>query len=399
MNDNEDSWREAPFRISMALNGPFIVPPRQTDKRNRRRSPSRSRSRSRSRSPNRKERAPKEQRRFKEYSEEDDDELMSDAGSDYSDASGFQRGGRSRGSGRDRAGSDVSVGDYGDRSRKRGRRDSRSRSRSRSGSASRSRSRSPHRDRYRDERSSDRVTDRKSDRGSEHGHDRDRDRDRRSDTGRDRDRDRDRDRGFVTDRDRARERDRDWEKGRREREIERDIERELEKKKYAGLTGNQIERLRAKERDQRAQLARGGGTQSGDSLSQAHIPNAPLSNPDFKTFTRMLQHLTIANEHIKAAMGFCFDKIESASELISLVKESLLVKYTAIPTKIGRLYLLSDILHNSGAPVKQASSYRHAIEACLPEIFEALGDLRRRTTGRLTLKQVNLLATCLNDLF
>ena len=36
--------------------------------------------------------------------------------------------------------------------------------------------------------------------------------------------------------------------------------------------------------------------------------------------------------------------------------------------KIARLYLLSDVLHNSSAPVKKASSYRTHLQKGLPEV-------------------------------
>ena len=36
-------------------------------------------------------------------------------------------------------------------------------------------------------------------------------------------------------------------------------------------------------------------------------------------------------------------------------------------TKLARLYLLSDVLHNSSAPVRNASRYRAAIQTALPE--------------------------------
>jgi U2-associated protein SR140 len=40
----------------------------------------------------------------------------------------------------------------------------------------------------------------------------------------------------------------------------------------------------------------------------------------------------------------------------------LLVKETPVAVKMARLYLLSDILHNSAAPVKHASHYRYGTD-------------------------------------
>ena len=46
--------------------------------------------------------------------------------------------------------------------------------------------------------------------------------------------------------------------------------------------------------------------------------------------------------------------------------------------------LVSDILHNSSAPVKNASAYRTKFEAALPDIMESFNDLYRSITGRIT---------------
>ena len=46
--------------------------------------------------------------------------------------------------------------------------------------------------------------------------------------------------------------------------------------------------------------------------------------------------------------------------------------------------LVSDILHNSSAPVKNASAYRTKFEATLPDIMESFNDLYRSVTGRIT---------------
>lgn len=42
-----------------------------------------------------------------------------------------------------------------------------------------------------------------------------------------------------------------------------------------------------------------------------------------------------------------------------------------------RLFLVCDILHNSTAPVRNASRYRSKLEAALPAIFESLQETYR----------------------
>lgn len=62
--------------------------------------------------------------------------------------------------------------------------------------------------------------------------------------------------------------------------------------------------------------------------------------------------------------------------------DALTLPETPIPVKMARLFLLSDILHNSTAPVRNASRYRARLEELLPDIVESLqvggGGGRRR---------------------
>ncbi len=44
----------------------------------------------------------------------------------------------------------------------------------------------------------------------------------------------------------------------------------------------------------------------------------------------------------------------------------------ACVTQVARLFLVSDILHNSTAPVRNASRYRGLLEDTLPDIFQSL---------------------------
>jgi hypothetical protein len=50
---------------------------------------------------------------------------------------------------------------------------------------------------------------------------------------------------------------------------------------------------------------------------------------------------------------------------------------------VARLFLASDILHNSTAPVRNASRYRARLEDALPAIFESLQQTYRNAPGRM----------------
>ncbi|KAK8597416.1 hypothetical protein V6N13_094828 [Hibiscus sabdariffa] len=77
-------------------------------------------------------------------------------------------------------------------------------------------------------------------------------------------------------------------------------------------------------------------------------------------------------------------RLYSFAQVVEVLTESLMLKETPIPTKVARLMLVSDILHNSSAPVKNASAYRSKFEATLPDIMESFNDLYRSVTGRIT---------------
>jgi U2-associated protein SR140 len=85
----------------------------------------------------------------------------------------------------------------------------------------------------------------------------------------------------------------------------------------------------------------------------------------------MLRALTLERSQIREAMGFALDNAEAAGEVVEVLTESLTLKETSIPTKVARLMLVSDIIHNSSARVKNASAYRTKFEATLPDIKES----------------------------
>ncbi|XP_064998975.1 protein RRC1-like [Musa acuminata AAA Group] len=109
-----------------------------------------------------------------------------------------------------------------------------------------------------------------------------------------------------------------------------------------------------------------------------------LTDPQRDEFEDMLRALTLERSQIREAMGFSLDNADAAGEVVEVLTESLTLKETPVPTKVARLMLVSDILHNSSAPVKNASAYRTKFEATLPDIMESFNDLYRSITGRIT---------------
>ncbi|KAJ4707756.1 U2 snRNP-associated SURP motif-containing protein isoform X2 [Melia azedarach] len=113
-------------------------------------------------------------------------------------------------------------------------------------------------------------------------------------------------------------------------------------------------------------------------------PERTLTDSQRDEFEDMLRALTLERSQIKEAMGFALDNADAAGEIVEVLTESLTLKETPIPTKVARLMLVSDVLHNSSAPVKNASAYRTKFEATLADIMESFNDLYRSITGRIT---------------
>ncbi|XP_047316672.1 protein RRC1-like [Impatiens glandulifera] len=132
------------------------------------------------------------------------------------------------------------------------------------------------------------------------------------------------------------------------------------------------------------ELEKEAGTTYAAGRSRRVEQERTLTDAQRDEFEDMLRALTLERSQIKDAMGFSLDNADAAGEVVEVLAESLTLKETPIPTKVARLMLVSDILHNSSAPVKNASSYRTKFEAVLPDIMESFNDLYRSITGRIT---------------
>ncbi|KAG7550229.1 ENTH/VHS [Arabidopsis thaliana x Arabidopsis arenosa] len=126
------------------------------------------------------------------------------------------------------------------------------------------------------------------------------------------------------------------------------------------------------------------GTFAAAGKSRRMEAERTLTDTQRDEFEDMLRALTLERSQIKEAMGFALDNADAAGEVVEVLTESLTLKETSIPTKVARLMLVSDILHNSSAQVKNASAYRTKFEATLPDIMESFNDLYRSATGRIT---------------
>ncbi|XP_061595637.1 U2 snRNP-associated SURP motif-containing protein isoform X3 [Cololabis saira] len=101
----------------------------------------------------------------------------------------------------------------------------------------------------------------------------------------------------------------------------------------------------------------------------------------------LLKELTPSRDDVAKAMLFCLDRADAAEEVVAHVTDSFSLLQTPLQIKISRLYLVSDILHNSCAKVAGASYYRKYFETKLPQIFRDLNAAHKNIQARLQAEQ------------
>jgi len=84
----------------------------------------------------------------------------------------------------------------------------------------------------------------------------------------------------------------------------------------------------------------------------------------------LLRNLTMERKKVTEAMIWCVEHADGSEEIIDCITESLTLMETPLTSKIARLYLVTDILHNCAARVSNVSSYRRGFEGKLMQVFE-----------------------------
>lgn len=95
-----------------------------------------------------------------------------------------------------------------------------------------------------------------------------------------------------------------------------------------------------------------------------------LSNTQRDRLEDLLRNMTPERLKVAESMVFCIEHSEAADEICDCIAESLSILQTPIPKKIARLYLISDILHNCGVKITNASYYRKGLESRLLHVFQ-----------------------------
>ncbi|XP_034947103.1 U2 snRNP-associated SURP motif-containing protein isoform X1 [Chelonus insularis] len=108
-----------------------------------------------------------------------------------------------------------------------------------------------------------------------------------------------------------------------------------------------------------------------------------LSNSQRDRLEDLLRNISPERLKVAEVMVFCIEHAEAAEEICDCISESLSILQTPANKKIARLYLISDILHNCGVKVTNATIYRKAFEARLLDIFTEVHQAYKHFDSRL----------------
>ncbi|CAJ1064076.1 U2 snRNP-associated SURP motif-containing protein isoform X2 [Xyrichtys novacula] len=124
-----------------------------------------------------------------------------------------------------------------------------------------------------------------------------------------------------------------------------------------------------------------------DASSEEEVKRGQLRAKDKQRLETLLTALTPSRKDIIRGMLFCLERADAAEEVVRLITESFSWSQAPLSNKIARLYLVSDILHNSFAKVAGASYYRRHFEKKLTQIIRDLNAAHRNIQSRLQAEQ------------
>jgi U2-associated protein SR140 len=109
-----------------------------------------------------------------------------------------------------------------------------------------------------------------------------------------------------------------------------------------------------------------------------------LRAAELDEWLRIVGHVGLERHSVSDAMGFALDHATCAKDVVEALFQAIQSPSSSAPLQVARLYVISDVLHNSSAGIKNASQYRSELQAVLPEVFEALAACYRSISGRFT---------------
>uniref|UniRef100_A0A665U1L0 Zgc:163098 n=1 Tax=Echeneis naucrates TaxID=173247 RepID=A0A665U1L0_ECHNA len=118
-----------------------------------------------------------------------------------------------------------------------------------------------------------------------------------------------------------------------------------------------------------------------DASPEEELKKGQLRNEHRQRLETLLKELTPSRDDIANAMLFCLERADAAEEVVGHITESFSLLQTPLQKKIARLYLVSDILHNSCAKVTFLQLTK------LTQIFGDLNAAHKNIQARLQAEQ------------
>eukprot|EP00126_Sphaerothecum_destruens_P005243 Sdes_comp18661_c0_seq1m8895 len=112
-----------------------------------------------------------------------------------------------------------------------------------------------------------------------------------------------------------------------------------------------------------------------------------LSSLQRKFLLKILSKLTMDRSSIGNAMLYCISHADSCADIVCCLADSICEPNISLPQTVARLFLISDIINNSPAPVRNASKYRTSFEGHLVKIFVHLNGVLMSITSRIKTEQ------------
>ncbi|KAG4305828.1 hypothetical protein PORY_000738 [Pneumocystis oryctolagi] len=100
-------------------------------------------------------------------------------------------------------------------------------------------------------------------------------------------------------------------------------------------------------------------------------------------FDWLLREISYRRGNIARAMSFAIEHASAADEIVEILISSLILPRASISTKIARLYLVSDILHNSSIAIPNVWKYRQLFEQNLSVVFQHFSEIYKSFDGRI----------------
>ena len=83
-----------------------------------------------------------------------------------------------------------------------------------------------------------------------------------------------------------------------------------------------------------------------------------LSDSQRERFEDMLRAITAERNSVGDCMVWCMKHADYAEEIVECISEAISQPDISIQTRVARLFLISDLLHNSSARIPNASYFR-----------------------------------------